>query len=374
MANQKRHRGPWHYRAMIWLFGILFGLLTFWLLGFIVRDLGSWPGPDYETVEEDVIDAKMLASEAQLGEQLEEINERIDAKQERQESLRDSTSSAEKTMNQLLEIRRLALEKDKPLAPEEEASLQEARTLFLANQKKYQENNLQLLELKENRRDILGQQDELKEEIAEQRAEAGRRYRELNQWHEIRMAGLKLAVLVPLLVLVGAAYGFLRRSVYLPLIYAVGIAVALRVVFVMHDHFPARYFKYVLIGVSIIIVGWILVRLLRRVARPAPSWLLQQYREAYERFVCPICEYPIRRGPLRYRFWTRRSIARLKLESGADSASEEPYTCPACATELYAACQACGRIRPVLMPACSHCGDERPIDEIGEEIADQRAQ
>jgi hypothetical protein len=350
---------------MIWLFGVLFGLLAFWLLGFIVGDLGTWPGPDYDAVEREVIDATLLAREAQLTEELEEVNEKIDAKQERQESLRDSTSSAEKTMNQLLEIRRLALEKDKPLAPQEEESLQEARALFLDNQKKYQENNQQLVELKQQRRDLLGQQDELKESIGQQRAEAQRRYQELNNWHEIRMAGLKLAVLVPLLILVGAAYALLRQSLYLPLIYAVGIAVAVRVMFVMHEHFPARYFKYVLIGVSIVIVGWILIRLLRRVARPAPSWLLQQYREAYERFVCPVCEYPIRRGPLRYRFWTRRSIGKLRTAADADSSdSDEPYTCPSCATELYAACGACGRIRPTLMPACTHCGAELPEQEL----------
>ena len=69
---------------------------------------------------------------------------------------------------------------------------------------------------------------------------------------------------------------------------------AARVLFVMHEHFPAIYFKYILIVASLVIALAVLVRLLRTVANPRGDWLLKQYREAYTNFLCPICEFPIR--------------------------------------------------------------------------------
>src|SRR5206468_11254740 len=96
--------------------------------------------------------------------------------------------------------------------------------------------------------------------------------------------------------------------IYAPLIYALSIALMLKVALVMHEYFPSRYFKYVLILVCLAVVLRVLVYLLRMIAFPKRDWLLKQYREAYEAFLCPICEYPIRRGPLKYLFWNRRSI------------------------------------------------------------------
>jgi hypothetical protein len=61
------------------------------------------------------------------------------------------------------------------------------------------------------------------------------------------------------------------------------------------------------IGVSLVI----LIYALRAIAFPSQDWLLKQYREAYESLLCPICSYPIRRGPLKYMIWTRRSLRRL---------------------------------------------------------------
>jgi hypothetical protein len=149
-----------------------------------------------------------------------------------------------------------------------------------------------------------------------------------------------------------------RSSSYAPLIYALGIAVLTRVALVMHQYFPTRYFKYVLILVALVVVAWSLVYLIRLVASPGKDWLLKQYREAYETFFCPICEYPIRRGPLKYQFWTRRSIKRRAHPSAPASDAEQPYTCPTCSTALFEECTKCHAIRHSLLPACTACGKE----------------
>jgi hypothetical protein len=136
--------------------------------------------------------------------------------------------------------------------------------------------------------------------------------------------------------------------------------VFVKVGFVMHDYFPARYFKYILIGVALGVATWILVYLLRAVAFPKRDWLLKQYREAYERFVCPVCSYPIRRGPLKYLSWTRRSIKKTSIVAApmSEGAREETYVCPCCGTGLYETCT-CGAVRHSLLPTCQYCGQTR---------------
>lgn len=365
MAEKKQPSGPWYHRAAVWAFSIALGLLGFWLLGFVVTDLGTWPGPDYRDVERKVVDQALLDRESELREQMDSVETEIRAKQERQATLRDSTDSTQKTMNQLLDIQRLAIEKGQEVSDEEKQSLEEAKSLFLSAQKQYQQINQDVADLMKTRRQLTDQQEQLDERLDVQRDKARERYESLQEWHQIKMASLKLGVLVPLLIAVAVLYVRKRESLYLPLLRAAGVAVAARVVFVMHEHFPERYFKYILILTAIAGVVWILVILLQRVARPPTDWLLNQYREGYERLVCPVCEYPVRRGPLRYRYWTRRSIKKLsaQLDGGAES-SDELYTCPACATPLYVPCSNCEQIRPALMPACPYCGAKRDAAEI----------
>ena len=66
----------------------------------------------------------------------------------------------------------------------------------------------------------------------------------------------------------------------------------------MHEYFPSEYFRYILILSALAVIGWLLARLLSIVARPSRDTRLKQYRESYEAFLCPVCQYPIRRGPL----------------------------------------------------------------------------
>jgi predicted RNA-binding Zn-ribbon protein involved in translation (DUF1610 family) len=130
------------------------------------------------------------------------------------------------------------------------------------------------------------------------------------------------------------------------------------VLVVVHEYFPAIYFRYLLIGTSLLFTIWLLVKLVRMIARPHANWLLKQYREAYEAFLCPVCDFPIRRGPLKYLSWTKRTIKRLPMPTSASGNEPEvAYTCPMCATRLYEECSHCHGIRTSLLPACSHCGD-----------------
>jgi hypothetical protein len=170
------------------------------------------------------------------------------------------------------------------------------------------------------------------------------------------MAALKLAVLIPLLLAGVALFVRYRNDPYAPVVYGFGGAVLFRVALVIRQYFPSRYFKYILILTAMAVVLQVLLYLVRTVAAPKKDWLMKQYREAYEAFLCPVCAYPIRRGPLKYMSWTRRTIKSKTLPLSDTAAPEEPYVCPTCSTRLYEECGNCHAVRHSLLPSCQVCG------------------
>ena len=177
----------------------------------------------------------------------------------------------------------------------------------------------------------------------------------------MKIAFFQLLFLIPLLLI--AVYLYIRRrsSLYASLIHAFGIAILAKVTLVIHEHFPSRYFKYILLLVALAVVVRVLVYLIRVIAFPKLDWLIKQYREAYERFFCPVCEYPIRRGPMKYRFWDRRSLRKLPPAEPTGPSPDEPYVCPSCGTRLFEKCSSCSAIRYSLLPFCEQCGAEKDL-------------
>ena len=236
----------------------------------------------------------------------------------------------------------------------------ESQRLFLTNQTKYQEMNDQIATLSEQLANLQTRQRDVQNRIELHRPAVQEEYNRQQFHHQLRLAAFKLAVLVPLLGVAVWLLFKMRKSLYAPLVYGFGLALLVRVVLVIHQHFPTRYFKYILITVSLLLVGVVLVYLLRALAFPKLDWLLKQYREAYEHFLCPVCAYPIRRGALKYLFWTRNSLKKLAVPTLDSTLPEEPYVCPVCSTRLFETCESCKGIRHSLLPACNHCGAEKP--------------
>jgi hypothetical protein len=359
----REHKGPWTHRLLVWIFSLLFGLLMYWLLGFVVRDIGTWPGPNYEEIQRGMLAEALIQELESLRLEIEETNRAIADSRERQAVLRDSTANSERTMNQLLELQRLTLQKGLASSPEELQALAESQKLFLANQTRYQEINDQIAALSEQLRDLETRQRNAQRQVDQQRDPIQREYQTRYSRHQWKLAALKLAVLVPLLAAAGWLFLRKRGGLYAPLVYGFGLAVVIKVGMVMQEHFPRRYFKYVLIGVAILVVARVLVYLLRMRAYPKADWLLKQYREAYEHFLCPACNFPIRRGPLRYLFWTRRTLRKLRIPTASATQVDEPYTCPACGTVLFEECPSCHAVRHALLPVCAKCGTAREIGE-----------
>jgi hypothetical protein len=356
-------KGPWTHRFLVRLFTVVLVVLNYWLLDFVMRDIGTWPGPTLEEVEKRLLDPQLPQRADDLAKQIEETQRTIADQQIRQTLLRDSTANSQQTMNQLLEFQKLNLQKEITPTAEEQKALADSQQLFLQNQQKYQELNEELARLNETLRGLNNQQRVALKELEEARKPVYKELESLQRRHNWKVAAVKLAVLVPLLFVAVVLFVRKRASIYAPLVYAFGIAVLLKVFFVMHEYFPARYFKYVLILAALAIVMWVLVHLVRMMAFPKRGWLLKQYRDAYEAFFCPVCDYPIRRGPLKYLFWNRRSIKKLHIPPGAAGVADEPYTCPMCGTKLFEECPQCHGIRHSLLPACVSCGAVEPVVE-----------
>jgi predicted RNA-binding Zn-ribbon protein involved in translation (DUF1610 family) len=348
------------------VFATALGFLFFWLIGQILWDLSeSMPVP-YADLEKELIDPNLTQESQTLTGRLEETNRVIARDTDRQKVLRQSTEEAQRTMNQILDFQRIAIDKGVQVSAEAQKSLAESQQIFLENQRRFQEINEKIARAEEAKEKLEGEMRDVESRLSIARApvqaEHERRWAESRWYAAVRKLGFVLALLAVTAVL----YVRGRSSVYAPVLYALGGAVVAHMIIVMNQYFPEQYFYYILVVAAIVVVLKILISLLQSISRPKPNWLLGQYRDAYAHFLCPVCEYPIRRGPLKYSFWTRRTASRLNTFS-AGLAADEPYTCPMCATTLFETCSHCQGVRHSLLPACDHCGLSKPIAEIASE-------
>ena len=363
MPASRSNAGPWFHRFLVRFFAVVLTALAYWSLGFLLDDIGSWPAPEYAPYGKGVVDPKLLSDLSAAQRRVEVAQRDASVAEQQQRLIRNSTDISQTTLQQLLSLQRLTLEKGVKPLPEEQQALAEAQTMFLSNQKQDQQLAQKLIQLQSERQAATKDMERLSGQLATALIPAQTKYHAALRRHTLLIGLAKLAVFVPLMLAALWAFVKYRNGLYAPLVYAGGIAVMAKLILILHGYFPMEYFKYLWMAAAIGVVIWILVSLLRRMAKPAQDWLLKQYREAYECFLCPMCEYPIRRGPLKYLSWTRRSIRKLQLSANAPHGPDEPYTCPHCSTSLFEECPTCHGIRHSLLPACEHCGTNKPPTE-----------
>lgn len=362
----RRNTGPWAHRVAFGVFTVVLGVLCYWLISFVLSDVSDRPTPDYSAIEQEMLDESLVADSKDIDAKLASNARSIADERQRQQVLRESTAEAQRTMNQLLDFQRLALDKGVNPTPEEQKALADSQQLFLNNQQQFQSLNETVTQLEETQRELDARRRSVDERLVEARKPVQEEFD--RQWETYRWqtAAIKLAVLLPLLVLAAFAWQKLRGTLYVPLAYAFDAAVALHLILVMHEYFPQRYFRYLLIGAALVAVLRILIFLVRQVAKPKTDWLVRQFREAYEKFVCPVCSFPIRRNALAQSAWARgpTSPAAMLPSLPVVGAKDEPYTCPCCAVTLFEECPQCHGLRHALLPACEHCGATKTAEEI----------
>lgn len=356
MAETRKQEGPRLHRALVIVFSCILGVLVYWLLGFVMDDIGTLRGPEYADVEVRHLDPTLVQEAGKLDEQFARLNRQQSDVREKQALLRESTSTSQETLSQLLEMQQVSLQKGVALSEAGLKAFTDSQRLFLSNQRKFQAYTEELERLREEGKALQPKRDEIEKQLGTQRQQAHEEHASLLRRHEWKKAALKLLVLIPLVFLVARFFLKKRASIFAPIIYACGIAVLAKLILVIHEYFPTEYFKYIVILAALGVVAQILIYMLRMIAFPKKPWLLKQYREAYERFSCPICAYPIRRGPLKYVLWTRQTRKNLSVSASTGPVSDDPYACPACGTMLYESCAACQAVRHALLPFCEKCG------------------
>jgi hypothetical protein len=361
MNTEQKPKGPWIHRFSIRLFTVILAILVYWVLGFFVEDIESIEGPQYDEIEKPHVDQQLVAKQKALESDIAGVDRSITNKRDEMRIVSDSSRNLQKTISQLIELQKLTVQKSVSLPKNEQATLSGSLSHFLESQKQYQSHNTELSQLTDKKRTLESEKLATEKQIEQQRKPAREEYSRLSEKHDTRLACLQLLILIPLL----AAGAFLivkkRTSIYFPLFLGYGAATLLKVSLVIHEYFPSKVFKYVLILGLLITVAKLLIYFIRAIAFPKAQWLTKQYREAYERFLCPICEYPIRTGPRKFLFWTRRTVNKIVLPK--DSPKDESYACPACGTALFEECTECHKVRHALLPHCQHCNAEKEIEK-----------
>ncbi|HIJ72417.1 MAG TPA: hypothetical protein HPP87_13835 [Planctomycetes bacterium] len=358
MSDNKRLKGPFWQRFFIIILSIVFGVLLFWLVGFITKDIGSLRGPEFSKVKREYVDAELLDQHTSIKERLNGIEKDIKNKRERQRILKDSSDNLQSTIDQLLSIQRQRLGKNLDLSEENQKMISDSQAIFLENQKQYQILHNEIVSLTNKKYQLEKEQVSLSKELDNQRGLARREYNKLLSKHRLKTAALKLGILLPIFLLWASLFIKKRSGAYGAIIYAGFIAVFLKVAQVSHEYFPRKYFKYIALLVIIGIVLKLLFYLLKMLTSPKKDWLIKQYQEAYDNSNCPICGKPIRIGPQRYFGGGRRRQVVLAGRQ-IEASKQQIYTCPVCGTQLYDKCEKCDGIRHTLLPFCEHCGSEK---------------
>jgi len=351
-----KNQGPWWHRFSMRCCTVLLFILVYQTIGFLTDDIWRVAGPDYQQLQANSAVAPAQAAVDALNIEIGKLQRLGRDKRVNQTELREITSTSQQTWNQLQEFRKLAVAKGKELSPSEQQALDDSQMLFLKNQQAALELQSDLAELNRKEAAVRDRQDDAETTLRVEQAKVQEKYTALMNRHQLFLGGMQLLVLIPLMVAAGYFFYRSRQSRWLPFAQAFGTAMILKVIVLLHSYFPLDMLIYPLVGTGLLVVGAMLWGLIHLVTRPNRQWLLNQYRDAYQSFLCPVCDYPIRRGPLKFLYWTRKTVKRLPIPQQSTSSPDESYTCPCCATPLFEECAQCHHTRHALLPACESCG------------------
>lgn len=352
MSKTRVRKGPAGHRFLVMFLNILLGILVYWLLGFIIDDIGTQPGPSLTSLQEKFQNSTLVNQRAALLARTSALAQTLDAQHQEQALLQDSINGYRDSMNQLL-----ALQKSSPFTSQSQQNLARVTQLYLDSQQLYQAHNHAIIQETTQLQRLKNTTGMIETQLNKQSQRAYEVYNTQQTRHNLMLAAIKLLVLIPLLIITVYFFKKKRQSIYLPMIIAIGIAISLKIIMVMHEHFPSRAFKYLLILALIYFVARALMGALRMVASPKPNWLLKQYREAYQKLQCAMCQYPIQPGALKF---TAPRAGKNSPESDVSYLENiTAYTCPSCGEKLFEKCESCGQCRHSLLVFCEHCGKEK---------------
>lgn len=354
MNKSQKRKGSKKHASMVMLLTMIFATLVYWLLGFLVDDIGARPGSSFQEIERKYQDDSLLRQRNNITNQQTRLKIQMNALQKQLVFLQTSIKSYRDTMNQLLDFQKANASKSN----ETLSSLNQVTKNYLEYQQKVQTLNQSIANNNLKDQMLESSLRQISDKLAKQSEQANKVYLELEEKHHLILAALQLLLLIPLLLI--AAYFFMRykQTIYKPLFIALNTALVFKIAQVMHEQFPSRYFKYIFLLVLIALTLRALIAMLRMASSPKPDWLYKQYQESYPKMQCPECQYPIQPGILQ--FIIQQPYKKEYMCASTEYLQKiDTYSCPSCGERLFEPCAVCSHTTPSLLNYCSHCGVEK---------------
>ena len=356
----KKAKGTFWMRSAIVLLAMIFGALAYWSVGFLVDDIRVFHMPNREAFFKQHTDESFKDKLKALEMQLQELEHEHKLISQQRGFIKDSSSSLKVTVANLFRLKN----RDQQLISKEQfGRVLSSLDKIIQIQEDFRITADQYIKVTNDKFALQKQIAALKRRIEDQQKATQKLFSKEMHRHRIKATIVKMAFLIPLVLVCTILFVKKRKSIYRMIYGSTAVAIYVKTFLFIHEHFPSRYFKYIITVSMLGLVGWGFGWLIRRLVSPRIETLLKQYREAYERFLCPVCEYPIRIGPRKYLYWTRRTVHKTALSGSVDSFSnvDETYICPACGSSLFEKCESCGNICHSLLPSCQHCGAKKTI-------------
>ena len=136
--EQVEKKGPKRYRVLVITLNMVLGLLLYWFLGFVMDDISQQPGPDIQRIQQKYQDPAFVNEDKQINEELQKLNNKITEQQQQQKILETSITSYRDTMNQLLDLQKVSIQKGVGVPEASQKNLQDVTDLYLNYQKQFQ--------------------------------------------------------------------------------------------------------------------------------------------------------------------------------------------------------------------------------------------
>jgi len=224
MKADTKSKGTWIHRFAIKLFTLILAVLIFWTLGFFVDDIRSIPGPNYSSIEQKYLDKGLVKERRDLDDQIADLTRQIDNQQEKQRVVGDSSRNLQQTINQLIELQKLGMQKNIAFSDTEQANFTGSLNLFLDNQRKYQELSQTVSDMLERKQELIRERDQTEQQIEKQRKPARAEFNTLSRKHRLKLALFQLAILLPILAAAAVLIIRKRQSIYFSMYLAFGAA------------------------------------------------------------------------------------------------------------------------------------------------------
>ncbi len=356
MKEQVQIKGLWLHRFAVNAFTIFLALLFYWSVNFFLQDIRSIPGPDTKKLEKKFLNQTQVSRQATVNSEITNHEFQMKTLRERQATLHKSSEDLKRG----LELKNINIEHLQSLKESSDPQIIKAYQEFLETQEKIQQCNRQLEKYADQIYDLKREKRELERQIAPQKEALAAKVNQLQTRHRFLIVLYQFLLVLPLLALSLYFLIWQRQNKYSRIFLSMAIAMLAKTTILMHEYFSTRYAKYVFTIAMILIVAKLLLYFMQQLSSPKTSALIKQFRQAYEVFLCPVCEFPIRTGPRKFMYWNRSSI-RKHLVFSQPGEQEEAYVCPCCGNSIFVKCQNCGKIRAAMLPHCKHCGDEIDI-------------